>query len=326
MSRPFHLAILSDVHYAGPREQAEGDDYEIRAIKNPCLRFGLNLYRQHVWLRHPLRQNGQLDRFLDTVPTVDYVIANGDYSCNTSALGLSEDDAMESAQLCVEKLRHKFGDRLRLNFGDHELGKLRLMGTRGGLRLKSWERGIADLGLQPFWRLELGHYVLFNCVSTLVALPVFEPDMLPNERATWEQLRAAHLAEVRSAFASVQPHQRILLFCHDPTALPFLARDEVVQSKLPQLEQTIIGHLHSNLYLRLGGLLSGMPVLRCFGHSIQRISTALNQARHWRPFRVKLCPSLAGIQLLNDGGFLTVELDAEAHSPAQFQLHSLRRQ
>jgi hypothetical protein len=325
MSRRFHIAVVSDIHYAGPQEQAEGDDYETRAIENPCLRFALRLYREHIWLRYPLRQNGQLDRLLATVPTVDYVIANGDYCCNTAALGLSDEGAMESAQTCVGKLRQKFGDRLHLNLGDHELGKLRLMGTRGGLRLKSWERGLTELGVKPFWRLDLGNYVLFNCVSTLVALPVFDHDILPDEREAWLKLREQHFAKVRAAFASLQPHQRVLFFCHDPTALPFLARDEVIRPKLLQIERTVIGHLHSNLYLRLSRLLSGLPVIPCFGHSIRRMSTAVNEARHWKSFRVTLCPSLAGIDLLNDGGFLTIELEAEARTPARFQFHPLRR-
>lgn len=326
MSRRFRLAILSDVHYAGPREQAEDDDYEYRVIANPLLRFAIRQYRHHVWLRHPLRQNGQLDRFLAAVPAVDYAIANGDYSCNTAAFGLCDDAAMESAQECVGKLRNKFGDRLRLNFGDHELGKLRLLGTRGGLRLKSWERSIAELGVMPFWKLELGNYVLFNCASTLIALPVFAADMLPAERATWEKLRAGHLAEVRAAFAALQPGQRVLFFCHDPTALPFLGRDEVIQARLGQIERTIIGHLHSNFYLRLSRILSGIPAIRFCGHSVQRMSSALREARAWKPFRVLLCPSLAGIELLKDGGYYTVELDASAATPAQFHFHPLPRQ
>ena len=325
MRRRVHIAVLSDIHYAGPREQAEGDDYETRVIANPLLRFALRLYREHIWLRYPLRQNGQLDRFLAAVPQVDYVIANGDYSCNTSAVGLSDDAAMESARLCIGKLRGKFGERLRLNLGDHELGKLRLMGTRGGLRLKSWDRGLAELGIQPFWRLTLDNYVLFNCVSTLIALPVFDHDMLPGERDAWLKLREQHFAELRAAFAALQPNQRVLFFCHDPTALPFLARDEFIRPKLPQIERTIIGHLHSNLYLRASRVLSGLPVIRFGGHSIRRMSTAVNEARRWKPFHVQLCPSLAGIELLNDGGFLTIELDSEANPPARFEFHGLPR-
>lgn len=324
MSR-VRLAILSDVHYAGPREQAEGDDYEHRVIENPLLRFALRQYRRHIWLRYPLRQNGQLDRFIAEVPEVDYAIANGDYSCNTAAFGLSDDAALESAQECVGKLRARFSNRLRLSFGDHELGKLRLMGTRGGLRLKSWQRGIAELGVQPFWKLEFDRYVVLNCTSTLLALPVFAADMLPEERAGWEKLREEHFAEVRAAFAAVRPDQRILLFCHDPTALPFLARDGVICGKIPQIERTIIGHLHSNLYLRLSKILSGLPVLRCFGHSIHRMSTALNEARHWKAFNLLLCPSLAGIELFKDGGYFTVELDPEAVQPVVFRFHALKR-
>lgn len=325
MSRRFNIAILSDIHYAGSTERTAGDDYETRAISPPLLRLALRLYREHVWLRYPLRQNPQLDRFLSEVGRVDYVIANGDYACNVAAVGLSDDAAMESAQECLGKLRAQFGEKLRVNFGDHELGKFRLLGTRGGLRLRSWQRGCAELGLQPFWRLELGNYVLFNCVSTLVALPFFEADLLPAEKLAWEELRAQHLAEIRAAFRALRPDQRVLFFCHDPTALPFLWRDEVVRGKLVQIERTIIGHLHSPLYLRLSQLLCGFPVMRRFGHSVRRMSTALNEARGWRDFHVLLCPSLAGIDLLKDGGFYTAELAADAQSPARFQFHALPR-
>ncbi|MCK7496400.1 MAG: hypothetical protein MZW92_39955 [Comamonadaceae bacterium] len=179
---------------------------------------------------------------------------------------------------------------------------------------------------KPFWRLDLGHYVLFNCVSTLIALPVFDHDILPDEREAWAKLREQHFAEVRRAFASLQPHQRVIFFCHDPTALPFLARDEAIRPKLPQIERTIIrASPLEPAIARLSKLLSGLPVIRCCGHSICRMSTAVNQARQWKPFRVKLCPSLAGIELFNDGGFLTMELDAGASDPARIQFHALRR-
>jgi hypothetical protein len=266
-----------------------------------------------------------LDRLLAVVPEVDFAIANGDYSCNTAAVGLSAEGSMESASECIGKLRAKFGDNLRLSFGDHELGKLRLMGTRGGLRLESWRRGIEQLGIQPFWKIELGNYVLFNCTSTLIALPVFASDMLPTERSAWEELREEHFAEVRTTFATLRPEQRVLFFCHDPTALPFLWRDDIVRAKISHIEQTIIGHLHSNLYLRASQILSGLPVINCFGHSIRRMSKAVNEARLWKPFCVRLCPSLAGIELLNDGGYYTVELDGDAKSPAKYLFHPLKR-
>jgi hypothetical protein len=325
MSRIFRVAMLSDIHYAGPRERAAGDDYEHRVIANPILRFALRQYRQHIWLRHPLQQNGQLDRFLAEVPEVDYAIANGDYSCNVAAIGLADDAALESAQECVSKLRAKFGPRLRLVCGDHELGKLRLFGSRGGMRLASWNRWLNETGSQSFWKFELGNYVLLNCTSSLIALPAYAADILPDEFPAWTELAAAHWAELRAAFAAVRPEQRVIFFCHDPTALPFLGSDPTIRAKLGQVERTVIGHLHSNLYLRLSKLLSGMPTLHGLGHSARKMSRALGNARAWRPFRVLLCPSLAGIELLKDGGYYTVDLAADGETSAQFQFHSLKR-
>jgi hypothetical protein len=325
MPRTFNLALLSDLHYAGPAERARGDDYEHRDIANPLLRHAVHAYRHFVWMRHPLRQNRQLDRFLAGVGQVDYVIANGDYSCSTGFIGLADDAAFESATECIGKLRAKFGDRLRLVCGDHELGKLSLIGTRGGMRLAAWHRSVNELGIEPFWRLDLGRYVLMGVVSTLIALPLFQADLLPEERSAWEKLRAQHLAEIRAALTALTPDRRVLLFCHDPTALPFLGREAAVRARLPQIEQTIIGHLHSNLLLWKSKLLAGMPVIGFLGPTPKKLSAALNQARHWRPFHVRLCPALAGIELLKDGGYLTVELEADAQRPAQFQFHRLPR-
>jgi hypothetical protein len=266
-----------------------------------------------------------LDRFLAEVSDVDFAIANGDYSCSSGFVGLADDGAFESARECIVKLRAKFGARLRLTFGDHELGKLSFIADRGGMRLASWRRAVDGLGLEPLWKLDLGRYLLLGVVSTLIALPLFGADMLPEEKLEWKKLRAQHLEEIRAAFAALTPDRRVLLFCHDPTALPFLWREAAVRAKLPQIEQTIIGHLHSNLYFWKSRLLAGMPVIRFLGHSPQKLSAALNEARHWRPFNVRLCPSLAGIELLKDGGYFTVRLDDEASHPAQFQFHPLKR-
>ena len=325
MSRTFTLAILSDLHYAGAAERARGDDYEYRDIRNPFLRHAFRLYRHFIWMRHPLRQAGQLDRFLREVGPVDYVIANGDYSCSSAFVGLSDDASFQSAVECLGKLRAKFGPQLHLTFGDHELGKLSFLGARGGMRLAGWHRSVGELGIKPFWQIELGRYVLMGVVSSLIALPLFGADMLPEEKPTWEKLRAQHLDEICAAFAALPPDRRVLLFCHDPTALPFLAQEEVIRARLPQIEQTIIGHLHSNLYLWKSRLLAGMPVIKFLGPTGKKLSSALNQAKLWQPFNVRLCPSLAGIELLKDGGYFTVELDADAQTPARFQFHRMKR-
>jgi hypothetical protein len=319
------LGILSDIHYAAAAEQARGHDFELRTIRNPLLRALARFYRHYIWLREPLRKNHLLDQFLEHGADFDYVIANGDYTCNSAFVGLSDDAACQSVLECLGKLRQRFGANLRANYGDHELGKIPLFGGNGGMRLTSWRRAREEVGLEPFWRLEIGSYVLLGFVSSLVALPVFQPDTLSAEWPEWERLRAEHLAEIRRAFDAVQPGQRVLLFCHDPTALPFLWREQSVRAKLPQIEQTTIGHLHSNLILWKSRLLAGMPPIRFLGHTVRRLSTALSEARYWRPFRVRLCPALAGIELLKDGGYCTLELDPEARLPARFRFHPLHR-
>jgi hypothetical protein len=193
------------------------------------------------------------------------------------------------------------------------------------MRLASWRRATLDSKLKPFWRMEVGCYVLMGVASSLIALPAMEHDILPIERAEWERLREAHMLEIRTAFKELRKDQRILLFCHDPTALPFLWRDPEIQSRLNQIEQTIIGHLHSNLILWKSRLLAGMPRISFLGHSVRKFSRALHEAKHWRPFKVRLCPSLAGIELLKDGGYLTATLDLEGKVPTQFQFHRLPR-
>jgi hypothetical protein len=259
------------------------------------------------------------------VGPVDHVIAVGDYAYNAMSVGVSDDATFLSAQECLAKLRREFGPNFHAVFGDHEMGKRSMAGGLGGMRLASWHRARRELGLEAFWQFELGNFVLMGVASSLVALPVFEAETLPAERPDWEQLREQHLTEIRQAFTSLKTAQRVLLFCHDPTALPFLWREETVRGKVPQVEQTIIGHFHSNLVLWESRLLAGMPRIGFLGHTPQRMTTALREARHWKPFKVRLCPALAGIELLKDGGYLTLELDPEARLPLRFQFHRLRR-
>jgi hypothetical protein len=319
------VGIVSDIHYASAAEQARGHDYEMRAITNPLVRSLARFYRHYLWQRHPLLNNHLLDQFLERASGFDYLIANGDYSCNTAFVGVSDDAACQSVLECVGKLRQQFGPNLRVVYGDHELGKVPMFASNGGLRLASWRRARQEIGLDPFWCLEIGRYVLLGVVSTLVALPTFAADMLAAERPEWERLRAEHLAEIRRAFDALLPDQRVLLFCHDPTALPFLWREESVRGKVSQIEQTTIGHLHSNLVLWKSRLLAGMPRIRFLGHTAECLSAALSEARHWRPFHVRLCPALAGVELLRDGGYCALEIDPEAREPVRFRSHPLPR-
>ena len=326
-SGKFKIAILSDVHYAGAAEQARGRDYELRRIAHPLLRGLARLYRHNIWMRNPFAQSPQLDRFLNAVGAVDAVVANGDYTCDSDFVGLSDPAAFQSAQECIGKLRARFGDRIRFTLGDHELGKLPLFGNHGGMRLASWTRATETLGLPPFWSMTAGNYVLIGVTSSLLALPAHQTDTLPAEWPEWLKLREAHLTDIRAAFDALQPAQRVLLFCHDPTALPFLGREESVRRRLPQIEQTIIGHLHTRLILFIvkATYLLGFPKISFLGNSVKRFSSALHEAHYWKPFKVRLCPALSGIELLNDGGYLTVEIDKEANTAAKFIFHHLPR-
>lgn len=193
------------------------------------------------------------------------------------------------------------------------------------MQLASWRAATGPLGIHPFWQLTTGNYVLMGVTSSLIALPAHGADVLPEERAEWERLRTEHLREIRTAFAALQPEQRVLLFCHDPTALPFLAAEAAIRQRLPQIEQTILGHLHTELILWKSRLLAGMPAVRALGPSIYKMTAALQKAQAWRPFHVRLCPALAGVELFNDGGYYTVQLDPAARQPARFTFHPLPR-
>jgi len=316
---PKTIGIVSDIHYAGAAERERGNDYEYRGVRNAALRHFLKLHRHYIWMREPLQKNHLLDSFLQRGNDFDYAIANGDYTCNTAFLGLSDDAARDSVAECLGKLRATFGDRFFATFGDHEFGKVSLVGDRGGMRLESWRRAL-EIGLNPFWRFEIGKYVILGITSSLVAYPIMEPDTLPAERPEWERLRREHLDLIRGAFAGLRSDQRVILFNHDPSSLPFLWREELVRARLHQIERTVIGHLHSPLVLRISRLLSGIPRVNMLGHTVARWTMALREARHWRDFKIQLCPALAGIQLLKDGGYLVAQVDPEARAAAAFKV------
>ena len=316
------VLVLGDIHYAGTEEQGRRG-HESQAVANPVLRVLLHAWRHFFWLRNPFAHNYLLDHALRVPTQVVEAISLGDLSCDTAFVGVSDEAACQSARACLEKLQQRFGSRLHVALGDHELGKMSFFGGQGGMRLASWRRVQDDLGLEPFWQFEVGRYVLMGVTSSLVALSVFEPEVLPEEREEWRRLSRAHLGRIRQAFTGLTPGQRVLLFCHDPTALPFLWQEEAVRARLPQVEQTFIAHLHTPVIYWKSRLLAGMPAIGWLGNSARRMSTALNRAKFWRPFNVRLCPALAGCQLFKDGGYYLLRLDPQATVPAQYEFHRL---
>jgi hypothetical protein len=321
----YSIAVVSDIHYAGPGEIGRSG-HESKAIGNPLLRGFVGVYRYYIWLRDVFAHNHLLEYFLDRVPPADLVIGNGDYSCDTAFIGSVDPAAFESASLCLGKLREAYGDRFVAVMGDHELGKKSIFGGAGGMRLLSWEQARSGLKIEPFWIREVGVYRVIGITSSLVALPVFDADLLEDEVEGWNQIREKHLQQIEGAFESLSNEHKVILFCHDPSAIPFLERMDAVRQRVDQIEQTIIGHLHSDLILRMSGFLSGMPHITSMGSTVNRLSAALCQARCWPPFKLRLCPSLAGIELLKDGGFLELQLDPSGREPLKVMKRPVPRE
>lgn len=323
MGEPLKLLVVSDIHYAGPQEQTR-TGYEGRTASNTVQRFFLQLYRDNLWLKNPLGHNHFLDWFFELCGEADLVVANGDYSCDSAFIGLADDAAFESAEICLSKLRKRFGAKLRETYGDHELGKKSLVGGVGGLRVEAFKRCRDRLKLKPFWKLQRGAYVIMGVTSTLIALEAMIGEAPVEEREEWRGLREKHIEEIDQAFQELERGQRVILFCHDPTALPFLAQIHSVRSQWGRIEQTVLGHLHSQFILdtahRIGGI---TPEVNFAGVTISRITRALRKVKSWEPFKVVLCPSPTGVQLFKDGGFLTVELDSEDPKPLAWRVHPI---
>lgn len=316
------LLILSDVHYAGPLEQKRSR-YETRSVDHPAARMVLNIYRRYIWLRDPFAHNHLLPALCHQAGEVDHVIGNGDFSCDSAFIGVSDPAARQSAELCLGYLRGRYGEKFQPVLGDHELGKKSLGGGKGGLRIASLHTSTDALGIPQAWSFNIGRWRLVGVASSVLALPVLLPETLEDEWTAWQQARAAHLEDIRRIFDSIQPTERILLFCHDPTALPFLAEQPSVAAKMPQLHRTIIGHLHTPAIFGLAQRLAGMPRIDFLGTTPKRLSSALRRAKAWQPFHLALCPSPSGLQLLKDGGFLTVRLETDSDTPPHIQRHRL---
>lgn len=322
MVSSMRLLILSDVHYAGATERGRAG-YEARVIGNPVLRAAAAAYRHWVWLRDPFAHNALLTRVLEHAPMPDAVVANGDFSCDSAFIGHADDASCDSARECLGLMRARWGDRLLPVMGDHELGKMSLFGGVGGPRLRSWERSVQELGIAPVWRRRWGRVQAIGVTSTLLALDLFQPELLEEERAGWEALRREQLAAVSQAFGAVEEGERILLFCHDPSALTFLAAIPEVRARLGSIERTVIGHLHSSHVFRQSQRMAGWPQVRFLGNTVRRLSGALSRARAWAPFKPLLCPSLAGLEWWKDGGYWTAELSLTADAPVRFEFHPL---
>lgn len=317
------ILICSDIHYASDLEKARVN-YEVHAGSNRLQQALVRMYRYHFWLRDPFAHNDLLRHVLSPPVEPDWVVANGDYSCDSAFIGVSDPAALRSARECLGQLRERFPGKVLAVFGDHELGKMSLCGGRGGLRLKSLEAAQTQLGLEPLWTRRFGRCVFVAVTSSLVAMPVYERETLEEEKATWWELHRQHLRGIEAVFNALGETDRVILFCHDPTALPYLWESEAVRRKAGQIERTVIGHLHSPLMLRQSRILAGMPRITFCGQAIRRMSSALARGKDWKHFNVLLCPSLAGLQFTRRGGYYLAQIDPEGRREATFDLRQIR--
>lgn len=322
-SRKLRFLICSDLHYASDLEKQRAG-YEAAAVDHAIPRLVLKMYRRYYWLRDPFAHNHLLKRVTSPPFEPDWVIANGDYSCDSAFIGVADPPSLRSARESVGALRSRFPDKVLAIFGDHELGKMSLLGGKGGLRLKSFELAQSELKLQPIWTKRFGNYLLVGITSTLAAMEIYQRETLTDERAHWNELARQHLRAIEAIFSALRPEDKVLLFCHDPTALPFLWRLPELRARVSQIERTVIGHLHSPMILKQSRIISGLPKITFMGEAVRRITTALSKAAEWRPFKILLCPSLTGLQLTRHGGFYEMEIDSQTRTPARFQLHSIR--
>jgi Calcineurin-like phosphoesterase len=304
------ILVISDIHYACDAEKARRGS-EMRAAGNVVLALMARCWRKFIWLDDPLAHNHRLGMILDAEREPDLVVANGDFSVDSAFVGVGDDAAAESANHVLQRLRGAYGSRLWATLGDHDLGKMSLFGGKGGPRWKSWLRATGEMGLPGVWKLDLGRYTLIGAPSTPLSLPLFEPELLEDERPLWRGLGVKMAAELGAAFSSVAPDQRILFFIHDPSALPHVARIPEVNAAMGRIERTFVGHLHSGFVFQVASMLSGAPRVSWMGQTLRRYTHALREARVWREFKTVLCPSPTGIQMLKDGGYLRLELDPE---------------
>ncbi len=318
------LTVVSDIHYAGAAEQ-ERRDHETRWIKSRLGKAALRAYRDHIWLRDPLLQNHLLDRFLERAGSPDLVVANGDFSCDTAFVGHTDPASRQSAEECLGKLGRAFPDRLLATMGDHELGKVSMVGKQGGMRFDSYRVSEERLGIPGFWERDFGAYKLIGIASSVIAFPAMEAEALAEEGPLWQSQREKLLETFRESLGRLKSGQRVLLFCHDPSALPFLVEDPVIARFTGCVEATILGHLHSPFVFWNARMVAGLPAVPWFGTTVHRITKALRRARLWKPLKPHLCPALSGVELLKDGGWLTVELDLAGKDALNITRHRLPR-
>lgn len=310
------LAVMSDVHVmgAGEEELSEAsaralgqDDHPVRAR----MRRLLNGVRNRFW--HWDSQSRQTC-FLHALEIIDehqpdLVILNGDYGGDHEGVGLSDDHTYDSAALVIGMVRDIFPDRCRFLFGDHDLGKYNTLRGRGGIRLTSLHRGEDLLGIESFWEERVDRFHLMGINSSLLTLALFKPEALPEEWEAWQHLRTRHLRQIEDAFDALPADARVILFCHDPSALSEAAGLPAVGRRRSQIVRTIVGHVHTPMLLHLNRFLRHLPIMKTSYPIARIVSQGAQGSRAWKQFRPLVCPSTYGVGNHISGGVLLLNGD-----------------
>ena len=312
------LLIVSDLHFASAGEKLRQHSDQAAATTF-VQKLITRTWGHYFWLRCPCDHNLRLGAILAREQRYDWLVANGDYTVDNAFVGVSDDASYESAAECLSQIRAAAPGRNLLTIGDHDLGKKSLFGGKGGLRIRSLERMTKSLGVSMTWSHEIGPWLLIGITSSVAALPVFAEEILPEERQAWNEVRERLFSELRQIFGQITPAQRMILFVHDPSALPALFQEPCISARHELIEATVIGHLHSPKVLFVANRLRGIPTIGWLGHTTRRYTRALSQARYWRDFKVVLCPSPTGMQIFKDGGYLTLHLPESIAERAIFE-------
>jgi hypothetical protein len=322
------IAVLSDLHVLGLRETERSrriaQDLAVdRPFADRAWQRGLHRVRRRLWNRRAEERDACFHLALDEIAPLhpDWIVANGDFSGDTAGIGLSDPHVFESVARVVDLLRRTFPDRCLFVFGDHEIGKYSTELKRGGIRLASLRRGEEDLGLESFWhRVENGIH-LIGVNSSLLSLSLFLPEALPAEIPAWQERRAQHLKLIREAFSRVPPGDRILLFCHDPSALGELAGLPEVRDRIGQIARTVLGHLHIPALLPITRWIGRLPIRNTRYPVARIIAHGAKSSRSWDQFHPVVCPSAFGLGHILRGGFLHLDVLPDDVRIARHSLH-----
>ncbi len=310
------LAVISDIHVLGPGEAERlqrialdlGARHSFLARKwnRALLRI-----RRRLWNWHPQFRETVFLKALDDIARfdADRIVAVGDYGGDAAGVGVSDDASFESVRRVTDLLRATFPDRCRFVIGDHELGKHSTELRRGGIRLESLRRCVENLGMPAWWMERVGPFHLIGLTSTLLALDLFLPEALAAEAPAWRQWRERQRDWLRATFSDLPGDARVLLFLHEPSALSFLDEIPEARARLPQIERTVLGHLHAPGLLPWLRLLARLPRLNPRYPIMRIISHGARGAHRWTAFRPVVCPAVFGAGHHFSGGVLFFETD-----------------